>query len=93
MLRKILCDFEIVYQGKTYKEYGIYLGDTSVPRTAKQKDYTPQIVCYALKVSGEELGKMVKSHYWDINKDKLEKAGFVFAKIDLSFYPPLNKDR
>ncbi len=93
MLRKILIDYEIIYQGKIYKEYGVYLGDTSVPKAAKQKDFTPQIVCYALKINGEELGKIVKAHYWDINKDKLEKNGFVFNRIDLNFYPPLNKNK
>ena len=91
MLRKILIDYEMIYQGKIYKEYGVYLGDTAIPKAAKQKDFTPQIVCYALKVTGEELGKMVKTHYWDINKAKLEKSGFVFVKINMTFYPPLSR--
>lgn len=91
MLRKILIDYEFVLNGKTYKEYGVYLGDTAIPKAAKQKDFTPQIACYALKVTGEELGKMLKAHYWDINKAKLEKYGFVFVKTNISFYPPLSR--
>lgn len=91
MLRKILIDFEFVFQGKVYKEYGAYLGDTAVPRVAKTKDYTPQIVCYALKMSGEELGKTIRCAYWDINKNKLELAGFAFVRIEMNFFPPLDK--
>ena len=91
MLRKILIDFEFVFQGKVYKEYSVYLGDTTIPKAAKTKDFTPQIACYALKMSGEELGKMIKTPYWDINKNKLELAGFAVIRIQMNFFPPLSK--
>ena len=91
MLRKILCDYEFVYQGKTYKEYGLYLGDTTVPNQAKRKDFTAQIICYTLKLTEEELGKMIRVRYWDIDRSKLELAGFVFVRLDIYFYPSLNK--
>ena len=91
MLRKILCDFEFVFRGKCYKGYGLYLGDTTIPKVAKKKDMTPQIICQTFKISEEELGKLIRVHYWDLDRAKLEKAGFVFIKIDINFYPPLSK--
>ena len=91
MLRKVLCDFEFVYQGRSYKEYGLYLGDTSVPNLAKRKDYTCQIVCQTFKMTEEELGKRIRVHYWDIDRNKLALAGFIFVKLDIYFFPPLSK--
>lgn len=91
MLRKILCDFEFVYQGRSYKEYGLYLGDTTIPHVAKKRDFTPEIVCQTLKLTKEELGKMIRVHYWDINRAKLELSGFIFVKLEIYFFPPLNK--
>lgn len=57
----------------------------------KKKDFTPQIVCYALKLSQEEIANLIKVHYWDLDKTKFEQAGFVFIKLKLDFYPPLDK--
>lgn len=91
MLRKILCDFEFIYQGKTYKEYGLYLGDTTIPHVAQKKDFTTQIICQTLKMTEEELGKIIKVPYWDIDRMKLEQAGFIFTKINIYFFPSLNK--
>ena len=92
MLRKILCDFEFIYAGRIYKAYSFYLGDTTLPNVAKTKDVTPQIVCQSFKISIEELGKNLKVHYWDIDRHKLEQAGFQFVKIQLKFFPPLSVD-
>ena len=92
MLRKILCDFEFIYRGRIYKAFSFYLGDTSRPQTAKNKDVTPQIVCKSFKISLEELGKKLKVHYWDIDRNKLEHAGFKFIKIHIKFSPPLSQD-
>ncbi len=92
MLRKILCDFEFIYKGKIYKAFNFYLGDTNRPQAAKTKDYTPQIVCKSFKIGTEELGKILKVHYWDIDKNKLERAGFKFIKIHIKFSPPLTQD-
>lgn len=91
MLRKILCDYEFSFRGRTYKDKAVYLGDTMVPALAKKKDFTPQIVCYALKLSQEEIANLIKVHYWDLDKTKFEQAGFVFIKLKLDFYPPLDK--
>ena len=92
MLRKILCDFEFVYMGRIYKSFGFYLGDTTIPHIAKTKDVTPQIVCQSFKIPIEELGRIIKVRYWDIDKNKLEQAGFKFVKVQLKFFPPLSKD-
>ena len=92
MLRKMLCDFEFIYAGRIYKAFGFYIGDTTVPHIAKTKDITPQIVCQSFKISIEELGKILRVHYWDIDKHKLELAGFKFVKIQLKFFPPLSQD-
>ncbi|MBQ4493813.1 MAG: hypothetical protein II972_04370 [Elusimicrobiaceae bacterium] len=92
MLRKILCDFEFIYRGRIYKAFGFYLGDTTLPQTFKTKDVTPQIVCQSFKIGIEELGKILKVHYWDIDRNKLELAGFKFVKIQLKFFPPLSRD-
>ncbi len=91
MLRKVLCDFEFIYRGRIYKAFGFYLGDTTLPQQTRTKDMTPQIVCKAFKISIEELGKMLKIHYWDIDRNKLELAGFKFVKISLKFFPPLSR--
>lgn len=92
MLRKILCDFEFIYMGRIYKSFGFYLGDTTLPQIAKTKDITPQIVCQSFKIPIEELGKILKVHYWDIDKNKLEQAGFKFVKVQMKFFPPLSRD-
>ncbi len=91
MLRKILCDYEFFFRGRWYKDHAVYLGDTMAPALALKKDYTTQIVCYALKLSEEEIGGIIKVHYWDLDRVKFEKAGFVFTKIHLDFYPPLSQ--
>ena len=92
MLRKILCDFEFIYLGRIYKSFGFYLGDTTLPHIAKSKDVTPQIVCQSFKIPIEELGRILKIHYWDIDRNKLEQAGFKFVKVQIKFYPSLSKD-
>ena len=92
MLRKILCDFEFIYRGRIYKAFSFYLGDTTLPKSFKTKDITPQIVCQSFKISIEELGKILQVHYWDIDRNKLELAGFKFVKIQLKFFPPLSRD-
>lgn len=92
MLRKILCDFEFIYLGRIYKSFGFYLGDTTLPHIAKNKDVTPQIVCQSFKIPIEELGRILKIHYWDIDRNKLEQAGFKFVKVQIKFYPPLSRD-
>ena len=91
MLRKILCDYEFFFRGRWYRERAVYLGDTMVPAIAQKKDYTSQIVCYALKLSEEDIASLIRVHYWDLDKNKLEKAGFIFTKIKLDFFPPLSK--
>ena len=92
MLRKILCDFEFIYRGRIYKAFSFYLGDTTLPKSFKTKDITPQIVCQSFKISIEALGKILQVHYWDIDRNKLELAGFKFIKIQLKFFPPLSRD-
>ena len=91
MLRKVLCNYEFIFRGRRYKEKGLYLGDTMLPALTLKKDFTPQIVSYALKLSEEEIGSLIRVHYWDLDRNKLELAGFAFIKIELDFYPPLNK--
>lgn len=91
MLRKILCNYEFFFRGRRYKEKALYLGDTLLPSSVRKKDFTPQIVSYALKLSQEEIGNLIKVHYWDLDRAKLEKAGFAFVKIELEFYPPIDK--
>ncbi|MBO4707432.1 MAG: hypothetical protein J5594_02595 [Elusimicrobiaceae bacterium] len=68
-------------------EHSFYLGDTASPKSVAGKDYTPTIVCQTLKITVEQLANMLKCKYWDINKDKLAKAGIVFTKLDVYFYP------
>lgn len=87
-LKKILCNFEFNYSGSRYMGNGFYLGDTANPKVALNKDYTPMVVCQTLKISSEQLGNYLKCKYWDINQDKLAKAGIVFSKLDIYFYPP-----
>lgn len=91
MLRKILCDYEFSFRGRTYKEFGLYLGDTTIPHATIRKDMTPQIASRALKLSEEELGNLIKVHYWDLDRNKLEEAGFVFIRIEITFSPPLSQ--
>ena len=87
-LKKILCNFEFTYLGIRYMAYAFYLGDTASPKSIVGKDYTPNIVCQTLKISNEQLANMLKCKYWDITRDKLAKAGIVFTKLDIYFYPP-----
>ena len=91
MLRKILCDYEFIFRGRGYKSYDLYLGDTTVPYIVLKRDLTPQIVSSALKLSIEELGNLIKVHYWDLDRPKLEHAGFIFIKIEINFSPPLSQ--
>ena len=49
-------------------------------------------MCKSFKISLEELGKKLKVHYWDIDRNKLEHAGFKFIKIHIKFSPPLSQD-
>lgn len=44
-----------------------------------------------MKLSQEEIANLIKVHYWDLDKTKFEQAGFVFIKLKLDFYPPLDK--
>ena len=87
-LKKILCNFEFTYLGIRYMACGFYLGDTANPKAVIGRDYTPTIVCQTLKVSEENLANFLKCKYWDINQEKLAKAGIVFIKLDIYFYPP-----
>ena len=90
-LKKILCNFEFTYLGIRYMACGFYLGDTASPKVIVGKDYTPTIVCQTLKVSNEQLANFLKCKYWDITQEKLAKAGIVFSKLDIYFYPPREK--
>ena len=67
---------------------GFYLGDTANPKVVIGRDYTPTIVCQTLRVSEENLANFLKCKYWDITQEKLAKAGIVFTKLDIYFYPP-----
>lgn len=87
MLRKVLCNYEFIYEGITHKAYGEYLGDTSNVNSAKTKDYSSEVACKALKMGTEELAKMLNMKYWDISKFKLEQSGFKFVQIEIFFYP------
>ncbi len=86
-LKKILCNFEFNYLGINYMERGFYLGDTANPKNITGKDYTPIIVCQTLKITIEQLANLLKCKYWDISREKLAKAGIVFTKVDIYFYP------
>ena len=90
-LKKILCNFEFNYLGLRYMACGFYLGDTTNPKVALNRDYTPAIVCQTLKISQENLANFLKCKYWDINQEKLAKSGIVFKKLDIYFYPPREK--
>lgn len=87
MLKKILCNYEFVFNGRTLKGSDLYLGDTNNTKLAKQKDYSSQIVCLALKINNEELAKMLNTKYWDINLSKLEAYGMKFVMLEIYFYP------
>ncbi len=87
-LKKILCNFEFSYSGSRYMGNGLYLGDTANPKAVLNKDYTPVVVCQALKITSEQLANYLKCKYWDINQDKMAKSGIVFSKLDIYFYPP-----
>ncbi len=86
-LKKILCNYEFNYLGIRYMACGFYLGDTANPKTVSNKDYTPSIVCQSLKITNEQLANALKCKYWDINREKLAKAGITFTKLDIYFYP------
>ena len=87
MLRKILANYEFVFMGKTFKAFDLYLGDTANPKVAKQKDYSCDVVCLALKITNEELARMLNTKYWDINSGKLEAAGIHFNMLEIHFFP------
>ena len=87
-LKKILCDFEFSYLGSRYMGNGFYLGDTANPRSVVGKDFTPIIVCQSLKITNERLANFLKCKYWDIDQEKLAKAGITFSRLDIYFYPP-----
>lgn len=87
MLRKILINYEFSYQGITYKSFGAYVGDTGNMLSVKNKDYSAEIVCLAMKISNEELATMLHTHYWDINQPKLIANGFRFRYVEVEFYP------
>lgn len=87
MLRKILANFEFVFMGKTFKGFDLYLGDTTNTKVAKQKDYSCDIVCLTLKITNEELARMLNTKYWDINISKLEAAGIRFNFLEIHFFP------
>ena len=87
-LKKILCNFEFTYVGIRYMACGFYLGDTATPKAVIGRDYTPTIVCQTLRVSQENLANFLHCKYWDITQEKLAKAGIVFSKLDIYFYPP-----
>jgi hypothetical protein len=91
MLRKVLCNYEFSQNGIPYKGYGLYLEDTSNPKTVKYKDYSCQVVCLVLKRTPEELSKIVQCKYWDINRAKLERVGFKISMLEVYFYPGLDK--
>ncbi|MDR0953072.1 MAG: hypothetical protein LBM71_02630 [Elusimicrobiota bacterium] len=93
MLRKILCNFEFTTpDGRIFKAYDFYLGDTAEPKTVRHKDFTPEIVCQSLKMSEEALAKRLNTSYWDINRDKLEQNGFTFRLLEIFFYPDPKKN-
>ena len=87
MLRKILCNYEFIYQGIPYKGCGLYLGDTANHKTVQYKDFSTQIVCLVLKPTEEELGRMCQCQYWDINRGRLESIGILFRMLEIYFYP------
>ncbi len=87
MLKKILCNYEFICNGQTFRSFGAYLGDTANTKVAKQKDYSSDIVCLALKITKEELARMINTKYWDITKAKIEAAGITFRNLDIYFYP------
>ena len=87
-LKKILCNFEFSYLGIRYMASGFYLGDTAAPKAVIGRDYTATIVCQTLRITNEELANFLKCKYWDITREKLEKAGIIFNKLDIYFYPP-----
>jgi len=90
-LKKILCNFEFTYLGIRYMACAFYLGDTASPKAVANRDFTPTIVCQTLKISEEQLANLLKCKYWDINRDKLAKAGIAFTKLEIYFYPPRQK--
>jgi hypothetical protein len=87
MLRKVLCNYEFLFNGTPYKGYGLYLEDTANPKVCKYKDYSAQIVSLVLKRTPEELGKMVQCKYWDISRAKLEAGGIKIRTMEIFFYP------
>lgn len=87
-LKKILCNFEFTYIGYRFMACGFYLGDTANPKAVAGRDYTPTIVCQTLRITKENLANFLKCKYWDITQEKLAKAGIVFNKLDIYFYPP-----
>ena len=87
-LKKILCNFEFTYLGIRYMACGFYLGDTASPKAVIGRDYTPTIVCQTLRVTEENLANFLKCKYWDINQERLAKAGILFTKLEIYFYPP-----
>lgn len=87
-LKKILCNFEFNYLGARFMANGFYLGDTANIKSAANKDYTPTIVCQSLKITNEKLANFLRCKYWDIDREKLAKAGIIFSKLDIYFYPP-----
>lgn len=87
MLKKILCNYEFIYNGHSFKAFGAYLGDTTNPKVAKQKDYSADVICQALKVGKEELAQMINTKYWDITRAKIEAAGITFRTLEIYFYP------
>jgi len=87
-LKKILCNFEFSYVGYRFMACGFYLGDTANPKAVAGRDFTPVIVCQTLRITRENLANFLKCKYWDINQEKLAKAGIVFTKLDIYFYPP-----
>ena len=87
MLRKILANYEFVFMGKTFKAFDLYLGDTANTKVAKQRDYSCEVVCLALKITNEELARMLNTKYWDVNASKLEAAGIHFNMLEIHFFP------
>ncbi len=87
MLRKILINYEFSHQGTIYKSFGTYVGDTGNISSAKNKDYSAEIVCLAMKINNEQLATMLNTRYWDITQAKLLAHGFVFRFIEVDFYP------
>jgi len=86
MLRKILCDYEFNYDCRTYKGYGLYLGETNLPKLPS-KDFICDLVCTVLKMTPEELGLKAHCKYWDINRLRLENIGFRFTQMEIYLYP------